>query len=240
MSTTNAVSLVIPSRFSGPPGTGNGGWVAGRLAALSGIEGPVEVTLRHPAPLEVDLDVRPGEDGFTTLGFGGAVIAQARAVELADGVVDPVDLVTARAAMTAYAGLSQHPFPGCFVCGTDRPAGDGLGLRPGPAGDSADERLATAWVPDVSLAGADGELGAELVWAALDCPGGWAGGLVSRPMVLGRITADVAARPEVGEECVVVSRLLGTEGRKSYVASTAYDRDGRVLGRAEATWIALR
>ncbi len=240
MSTTDAVSLLVPSRFSGPPGTGNGGWVAGRLAALSGLEGPVEVTLRHPPPLEVDLDVRPGEDAFTTLGFGGAVIAQARAVELADGVVDPVDLVTARAAMATYAGLSGHPFPGCFVCGTDRPAGDGLGLRPGRVGGSADDPVATAWVPDVSLAAADGEVGAEFVWAALDCPGGWAGDLESRPMVLGRITADVAARPEVGEECVVVGRLLGTEGRKSYVASTAYDRDGRVLGRAEATWIALR
>jgi hypothetical protein len=239
MSTTDAVSLVVPSRFCGPPGTGNGGWVAGQLAALSGLEGPIEVTLRSPPPLDVDLDVRPGEDGFTTLGFGGAVIAQARAVELADGVVDPVDLVTARTAMSTYAGLSQHPFPGCFVCGTDRPAGDGLGLRPGRTGGSADSPVATAWVPDVSLAAADGEVGAQFVWAALDCPGGWAGDLEARPMVLGRITADVAARPEVGEECVVVGRRLGGEGRKTYTASTAYDRDGRVLGRAESTWIAL-
>ena len=112
MSTTDAVSLVVPSRFSGPPGTANGGWVAGRLAELSGLGGgPVEVTLRHPPPLEVDLDVRPGERRLTTLGFGGAVIARGRAVELAEGVVDPVDLDTARAAMAAYAGPVRAPVP---------------------------------------------------------------------------------------------------------------------------------
>lgn len=36
-----AESLVIPSRFGGPPGSGNGGYVCGRIAAcLDGIFGP--------------------------------------------------------------------------------------------------------------------------------------------------------------------------------------------------------
>jgi hypothetical protein len=54
------------------------------------------------------------------------------------------------------------------------------------------------------------------------------------------MTAAVDARPTVGDPCVVVGRHLRDDGRKSFTASTAYDSDGRVLGRAEALWIALR
>jgi hypothetical protein len=59
-------------------------------------------------------------------------------------------------------------------------------------------------------------------------------------MVLGRITAAVHAVPQVGERCVVVGQVLGSEGRKTSTASTAYGADGRVLGHAESVWIELR
>ena len=81
---------------------------------------------------------------------------------------------------------------------------------------------------------------ARLVWAALDCPGGWSATWSGRPMVLGRMTAAVDACPAVGDPCVVVGRRLRDERRKTFTATTAYDADGRVLGRAEAAWIALR
>ena len=54
------------------------------------------------------------------------------------------------------------------------------------------------------------------------------------------MTAQVDATPRAGELCVVVGQHLADDGRKTYTASTAYDSDGRVLGRAEATWIAVR
>jgi hypothetical protein len=78
-----------------------------------------------------------------------------------------------------------------------------------------------------------------VVWAALDCPGGWTAEIEGRPMVLGRMTALVAALPTPGEECIVMGRLLGTEGRKTWTASTVYGAGGRELGRSHATWISI-
>ena len=75
--------LLVPSRFNGPPGSANGGYVAGLLAAHLGTEGPVRVTLREPPPLEVPMVVLT-ENGVTTASFGGAVNATAEPGELGD------------------------------------------------------------------------------------------------------------------------------------------------------------
>lgn len=230
-------SLTIPARFSGPPGSANGGYTAGRVARLLPAVGAVQVTLRLPPPLDTPLDAVVEGDRVTVTA-GGAVVVEAAPGRLDRDPVDPVTAEVAASVMGGYAGLTQHPFPGCFACGTDRPAGDGLGLRPGRLADRPDT-VATVWLPDASLADATGDVAPEMVWAALDCPGGWSADLVGRPMVLGRMTAEVDARPEVGDRCVVMGRLLGTDGRKTFTQSTAYDGDGRVLGRAEATWIAV-
>ena len=175
------------------------------------------------------------------LRFGGVVLADAVVAELTEDVVAPVPYELAAEVMSTYAGFDQHPFPGCFACGTDRPPPDGLGLRPGRVPGRPD-CVATTWVPDASLgseASGDGSALVEVVWAALDCPGGWSADLAGRPMVLGRMTAAVDALPRAGDPCVVVGQWLGAERRKTYTASTMYDVDGRVLGRAQATWIAL-
>jgi hypothetical protein len=231
--------LVVPARFNGPPGSANGGYLAGLLAAGLPSAAAVTVTLREPPPLETAMDLASDSDSRVVATFGGAVIATAEPGALSHDPVDPVSFGTARQAEAAYAGLRAHPFPTCFVCGPDRPAGDGLGLRPGRVG-APDGPVATSWVPDASLAGEPGLVATEFVWAALDCPGGWATDIEARPMVLGRITAAVHALPEVGDRCVVVGWVLGAEGRKTFTASTAYDGDGRVLGQAESTWIELR
>jgi hypothetical protein len=231
-------ALTIDPRYSGPQGSGNGGYVAGRLAALLPSATVVEVTLRQPPPLQIRLDATTSPQG-ATLTFGGAVIAEAVAAELTHDVVEPVGSDTAASVMASFAGFTAHPFPGCFVCGSERLVPDGLGLRPGRLADRPD-CVATTWRPDSSLASAGGVVRPEIVWAALDCPGGWSADLVGRPMVLGRMAAAVDVLPRVGEQYVVVGRCLDVDGRKTFTASTAYDADGRVVGRAEATWIALR
>lgn len=224
------MTLTVHHRFRGPEVSGNGGYTSGLAAAALG-PGPVTVTLRTPPPLDVPLHVVETDDRLVVLD-GEITVAEATnstGAELRS--VPPVEPGDAREASAGYAGLRQHPFPECFVCGTARAPGDGMRLFPGRLGDG---RTACMWTVDADLADQ-----AEFVWAALDCPGGWSAPIEGRPMVLGRMTGEVSATPRAGEACVVMGLLLGSEGRKVWTATTAYGDDGRELGRAHATWITL-
>jgi hypothetical protein len=218
--------MIIPARFNGPPGSGNGGYTAGLVAARLG-GSAVEVTLRRPPPLDRPLAVSADAE-TVQVHDGDALVASARtsAAERPDAV-PPVSHAAAVEASAGYPGFTEHPFPTCFVCGPQRT--DGLGLFPGPLPDG---RTATPWrVPaDVSV---------PLVWAALDCPGGWSVLTQGRPYVLGRMTTYVDAVPEPGSDCVVTGRHVASEGRKATVLSTLYGPGGDVLALAAATWIAV-
>ncbi|WP_406041268.1 hypothetical protein OG799_33910 [Micromonospora sp. NBC_00898] len=215
--------MIIESRFNGPPGSGNGGWSAGVFAAALDDRGPVEVTLRRPPPLETPLHAVDGE----VRDPAGQVVAQVRRVEPFTAEVPPVDRPTAEAVAKAYPGLVDHPFPGCYVCGPANP--DGLRIFPGRL---ADGRTAAPFRAPERVVPAT-------VWAALDCPGGWAVIAPGRPYVLGRIAVTVAALPAPGDECVVTGAMVRAEGRKAEVHSSLYGPDGDLLGYARATWIAL-
>jgi hypothetical protein len=224
------MTLTVHHRFRGPAASGNGGYVSGLIAAALG-SGPVTVTLRTPPPLDVPLRA-VDTDGHLAVVYGEVTVAEAASSTSTDlRSVPPVAPVDARSASAAYAGLSLHPFPECFVCGPARAPGDGMRLFPGRLGDG---RTACVWTVGADLADQ-----AEFVWAALDCPGGWSAPIEGRPMVLGRMTGEVSTLPTAGEECVVMGLLLGSEGRKVWTATTAYGADGRELGRAHATWITL-
>ncbi|RKN39957.1 hypothetical protein [Micromonospora endolithica] len=215
--------MIIGSRHNGPPGSGNGGWSAGVFAAAAGGTGPVEVTLRRPPPLDTPLTLTDGEVHDPD----GALVAQVRPVPEFRSVVPPVDPATARAAAKAYPGLVDHPFPGCFVCGPLRD--DGLRIFPGPLPDG---RTAAPFVVPAPVTG-------PTVWAALDCPGGWAVIAPGRPYVLGRMAAMVAALPAAGDECVVTGVQVGGEGRRAEVHTSLYAPDGTLLAWARATWISV-
>jgi hypothetical protein len=234
--------LRIERRYRGPTASGNGGWSAGVLAsqrrADGEYDGPIQVTLRRPLPLDTPLSVTADGDATHLTGPTGELVAEAVDADpaaLGDPVA-PVDAIAARAAEHDYAGLRQHPFPECFTCGPDRADGDGLRVFPGRIGPG---RVAATWTPHEAMAGADGRLDPTYVWAALDCPGGWAGEIEFRPMVLGRMTARVDTRPRAGEVHVAVGRLVDVDGRKTRTASTVYDSDGRIVGQAAHIWIAV-
>lgn len=227
------MEVVIDSRFCGPPESGNGGWVSGRVAeALATDAHPlVRVRLHSPPPLGRPLDLSTEGDGTANLVDHEQLIASAETVD--DFVWDAppaVSWAAAEAAATAYEGQTEHPFPTCFACGTGRTPGDGLRLRPGPV-PGMENTYAAPWQPTESTV--------PITWAALDCPGGWSAGFAGRPMVLGTMTARVDSVPTVCEQYVVVGEPRGQEGRKFFSASALYTTDGYLLARAEATWIVV-
>lgn len=212
----------IDNRYAGPPGSANGGVSCGLLAAH--LDAPaVQVTLHRPPPLDRELRVSEGRAYDGTDLVATAVPA---AVDLLPHA--PVSVPAAVAAAASYAGRSAHPFPGCFVCGIDREPPDGLGLRPGPIGPEA---VAAPWIPASDAA--------FLVWAALDCPGGWAAETPGRPMVLGRMTLHRYAAVTAGAPHVVVGWTTGRDGRKTFSGTALYDAAGTLLALAAQTWFTV-
>lgn len=229
-------TLTVPARFNGPLESGNGGYSAGALAAF--IDGPVEVTLRTPVPLDVALDV-VREDGSVRALEGDALVAEARPAPAFD--LDPpaaVSVEQARDAVARYRGLFDGPFSRCFVCGRARD--DAFGVF---AGAVEGRRLvASPWTPPAWAAGEDGNVRAELVWAVLDCPTFFATYIdeVLRQAVLGRITARLDAPVRAGEEHVVVAWPIEVEGRKRHAGSAVLSAGGEPLAVAHALLIEPR
>lgn len=226
------MSFVVPARFCGPPESGNGGWVSGHLAQLvpTTPERPaVRVRLCTPPPLERPMRVRTGPDGARDLLDGELLVASAAPATppCRDDLAPPVRYPRALEAGAAYAGLTEHPFPTCFSCGTGR-GSEALRLRPGRVGEAGVH--AAAWLPT--------EVSPEIVWAALDCPGAWALGVGGRPMVLGTMTALVLALPESHREHVVMAWGLGGEGR-AFRCGTALYAGEQLLASAQATWVTV-
>jgi hypothetical protein len=217
-------SIVIERRFRGPAGSGNGGYTCGLVAGLLDAD-TVEVTLRLPPPLDTPLRVERADDSVLVRD-GDALVAEARAAELALELPEPVAFADAVAIAGARPDDPDHPFPGCFVCGPGREEGDALRLRPTATGDG---RIVAPWRPS--------EATLPFVWASLDCPGAHAVNPDGARgiSVLGRLTARVLETPAPGDECVVVGWPLGGDGRRLH-AGTALFRDGRPLALARAVW----
>jgi hypothetical protein len=234
-----AVALTIESRFRGPPDSGNGGYVCGALARFVD---PLaaRVTLHLPPPLDRPLDVEASEVGSAAMRDGQALVAEAGAIEdLELEVPDPIAVEQAEAARQASRLYQRHPFPGCFVCGPERQPGDGLGIVCGPVGT---DLVAAPWHVDDSVPTENGQVAAEIVWAALDCPGGLSGMLVPDvgTCVLGRLSARIYGRIEPGATCVAAGWPIEHEGRKVQAGSAIFSDEGELLADARATWIELK
>ncbi len=231
----SSLALSIPSRFRGPPDSGNGGYSAGLLARhLAGVS---EVTLRKPPPLEAELSLHVGAE-LTTLAHGDTLIAEARPASLELDVPSAPSYERAASASANYVGHQRHHFPSCFVCGPGRAPGDGLRIFPGA--EPGERAVVAPWTPDVSLGSEADGVPFEVVWAALDCAGYFASAAPEYPIaLLGRMTAEIVRRPRHGERCVVTGWSLGREGRKLYAATAVFGHDGLLCGRARQTWIAL-
>jgi hypothetical protein len=232
---TRGRTIVIDPRFRGPPDSGNGGYVCGLVGAAAG-QG-VAVRLRRPPPLGVPLElVEAG--GVLSLLHGSVIVAEARPETVAVDVPSPPEHAEAVVASRGYLGFADHPFPTCFVCGPRRAEGDGLRIFAGPLGGRP--MVAAPWIPDQSLAGPDGTIAPEFLWAALDCPGGFATPVAGRTVVLGEMVAAIERRVRPGDACVVLGWPLHSEGRKHYVGTAIFKPDGEVVARSRATWFELK
>ncbi len=230
-------TVSIPSRFNGPPDSGNGGFSCGVLAAH--VDGPARVRLHVPPPLDRPLEVRPTADGGVEMVDGEILVGTAVPAPFDLEVPEAPAIERAKDAMCRYPCYQGHVFPTCFVCGPGRPAHDGLEIFPGPVEDWS--LLASAWKPDKDLLDGGGKVKTEIVWSALDCPGYFACmGQRPRPAVLGELQLKMLGRVPGDEILVVFAWPLGQDGRKLYGGTALAKADGTVLACARSTWILLK
>lgn len=213
--------VTIAERFNGPPGTGNGGYVCGLVAAEIGPA--AQVSLYLPPPLGVPLELLHTRPGPVRLLEGDAVVAEGRPADVNIDVPAPPSYEEAAAARFEL----DHPFPGCFVCGPDHP--DGLHILPGPVGS----QLACTWRPGPHT-------DPVYVWAALDCPSGFACMPPGSASVLASMTARLDAPVEADGEYVVSAWKITSDARKHWGGSAIHDRSGALIACAEALWITPR
>jgi hypothetical protein len=229
--------ITIAHRFNGPPGSGNGGYVCGLMANL--IDGPSEATLRAPPPLETPLTLTRDDSGAVSLRDGDALIGEAKPIAFDLAAPSAPTLEQARAAAKRYAGLRDHRYPTCFVCGTGRPHHDGLDIFTGPV--EGRDMVACTWTPGADLAGANGIVLPEFVHAALDCPSYWALPHAGKPALLARLASSIdAPLPRANEELIVAAWPISSDGRKHRGAAALYTAAGVLIARSEALWIEPR
>jgi hypothetical protein len=224
----------VHRRFRGPPASGNGGYTAGLVAEW--VEGPAEVTLLAPIPLEVPLH-RRRDDAEVMLFDATTNYVRARPLDASLDVdpPGPPTEIELEAAAVNFPGQSGHPIPGCFVCGTERKPGDGLCVFPG---ESPHRDVAVAeWVPDPELADEHGHVFERYIWSVLDCPS-YFGLCEPRPLaLLARLSASIERPVMPGERLRITGWEISREGRKHHSATVIHDEAGEVVAAARALWI---
>lgn len=221
----------IDRRFRGPAQSGNGGYVCGRIARH--VPGTATVRLAIPPPLDTPLQVDVTEGGVRLLS-GTTLVGEGRAAELDIAPPAPLSFEAASESSKHYHGFEHHTFPNCFVCGPQRQPGDGLRIFAGAV--EGREVVAAPWIVHESLGT---PTASEFLWAALDCPSGFAlwSPREGTTVVLGQLTGSIRGQVMPGEKCVAMGWPLHVEGRKRFAGSAVYSAAGELVALARATWI---
>ena len=239
--------ITIAHQFNGPPDSGNGGYSCGLVAAQLEQDRPVQVTLHAPPPLDRPLQVvyedeneaSSDEQSLQVLD-GETLIASAVTTDLDIEHPAAPNRQQALKAAEAYSGFKSHPFPGCFVCGPDRPVQDGLRIFAGPLDDSS--QASCDWQPYPSLGDGNGIIRPEIIWAALDCPS-YFGAFIGQDnpkALLGRMTLRFYKKQaSVNDTYIISAWPISNEGRKYFGGSALFNEQGEFVALARATWIRI-
>ncbi len=240
-------TIRIAKRFNGPHDSGNGGYCAGLVAQLLPNADAVEATLRAAIPLDQTLRLHPTTEGVDVMTDDAStriLIMSLRRTHLETPDIKSPGLEAATVASATYRNPEDHVLPNCFVCGPARAEGDGLRIFPDwlkePSGldnPNSFPIVAAPWRPTAELADSTGRIGAEFIWAALDCPGAFA--IDKEPILLGRMSAKIIKRPTPEAPLIAVAWSRGQDRRKHFAGSALFTKAGALLAFSEQTWIQI-
>ncbi len=232
-------SVIIQSKFNGPPHSANGGYVSGLLS--SGIKGAAEVSLHAPPPLNTALSI--GQQGeIAQLMQEEKLLGSALAKPLIMDVMplpNQFDLGVNPAEADDAQG-SFKPFGMCFVCGDERKAGDGLCIHSRRLNNQKGV-VGAHW--DLSFWGDEkGFVKPEFIWSALDCPG-YSSCAPGEPALLGRFHAEIHAPLKAEGHATVLGWDMADssapKGRKRTCGTALYAPDGTLIANAKGLWVTV-
>lgn len=243
MAQSQTGTFTVPEHIWGFPGIAHGGYVAGRLAEQAGTA-RLRLDLRRPIPVGRPLTVESTGPGSWTLAGeeGPLAVGRVAAPELhvpfrpswADGL--------ACGEQRRAAERAGSIFPDCWVCGSGRPAGQGLHVPLGLM--TGRPVVAAAWTPGPEAGAPGEELSIASVFAVLDCPGGWACRAFAGAPMAETVTAYQSSRQlhpvYAGRPYVVSGWSIAAEGRKFRTGSAISTPDGEVCALAESLWLDVR
>ena len=225
----------MKGRFCSSPNTASGGYIAGLLGRL--MDGPARVCLEQPVPVDHGLGIERLGDGGLALTDGAVTLAHASAATLQLEPPAPVTYADAEWAAERYLGFTEHATPGCFVCGPAREWGDGLAIYPGRSRAGAWSPRRGRPIPRSSTS--TGLVRPEFVWAALDCPIGFAllEAFGRRKLALSQLTASLIRPLPVGARWIVMGWPFAAEGHTLLGASAIFSESGELHALASAVLV---
>ncbi|WP_236076182.1 hypothetical protein [Streptomyces coffeae] len=195
------------------------------------------VDFRGPVPLDVPVRIAETAGGVVELGETERPLATARPAELLLDAPPAPSWDEAVAATERFRAAPPSGAIDCFGCGP-RTADRGLRMHCTPV--PGRDLVASVWVPSPAFAEPDGLLPTRLVWAALDCPGNWAGrllGTLQPGAVTAALTGTILRPVATGEPYIAYAWLLSESGRKHMMGVALATAEGELSAVSEALWL---
>ena len=241
-------TVVIPSRFRGPPQSGNGGYVSGVFAELLPKhpgQAP-EITLRSPIPLDTTMTVKrvSSETPEIDIFNHETLIAECRLIDspFFDFIVppcpDPVQIEAAMPSSLAFTQTSTH------YCLTKRDSTRSVfvaGSKPKTGCTSTPHPLTKVMSPRFGKPKRHGPSTAKYLrhsygqlWIALpnlryECihPNG----------VDGQDVCGGSRLTTAGATLIVSAWTIAVQGKKHFAGAALFDETGDLIARATTLWI---